>query len=142
MLLEKVAVDFLSTEAGFVYKLYEAAELEVRASERYVLIGLAGMYSYLATKGVPAQFRSWAWYAPTFIVLFAAIRALGLGWRQGQLIRYLRDTEASVLGASASAGWAHSFIAQKSIVAASAGIFYVLLLIATIIIARRMTSEQ
>jgi hypothetical protein len=133
-------VAFLAKEAEFVYSLYQAAELEVRATERYVLIGLAAMYSYLAaTSDIPRQFRNVAWYAPTFVVVFAGIRALGLGWRQAQLMRYLRDMEGQVLGSDACSGWAHSFLAQRSIVALSAGVFYFVLAIFTALIAYRMT---
>jgi hypothetical protein len=53
------AVQFLTKETEFVYAFYQAAELEVRATERYVLIGLGGMYSYLATRDLPAPFLRW-----------------------------------------------------------------------------------
>jgi hypothetical protein len=142
-LLSKEAVEFLTKEAEFVYAFYQAAELEVRATERYVLVGLGGMYSYLATRERSAPFSRLAWYAPTFVVLFAAIRALGLGLRQAELLQYLKSGEVKVLGcAGASAGWAHSFTAGLPIVATTAGVFYMLLVGLTFAIGWRMTHHQ
>jgi hypothetical protein len=150
-------ISFLTKEAEFAWSFYQAAELEVRATERYVLIGLAAMYSYLAsTKSIPRQFQKIAWHAPTFVVIFAGIRALGLGWRQYQLMRYLQALESRVLCgdvkvvcgevkilcADANVGWAFSFIGQKSMVALSAGLFYVLLAIFTVFVAYQMTKRN
>jgi len=151
------AISFLTKEADFAWSLFQAAELEVRATERYVLVGLAGIYSYLAsTKTIPSRFQKVAWHAPTFVVVFAGIRALGLGVRQWQLMRYLRTLEGNVLCADvnvlcgnakalcpvAKIGWAHSFIGQRSIVALSAGLFYVLLATFTIFVAYQMTKKS
>jgi len=140
--LTQQAVEFLTKEADFVYQLYQATELEVRSTERYVLIGLGGLYSYLATKTIPDRFRKLAWYAPPFVVLFAGIRALGLGLRQKQLLEYLQVTEAKALEASGVIGWAQSFTNGKPIVATTAAVFYVLLFILTVAIAYRMTSRS
>ena len=132
-------IEFLTKEADFAFNLYQAAELEVRATERYVLVGLAAMYSYLAaTKDIP--FRKYAWHAPTFVVVFAGIRALGLGYRQWGVVHYLQTVEAKVLCADASLGWAK--FKQWPIVTLSAVLFYVLLLTFTIFIANRMTNRE
>jgi hypothetical protein len=140
--LPQAAVELLTKEAEFVYNLYQTAELEVRATERYVLLGLGAMYSYLVTKSIPDRFRSIAWYAPTFVVLFAGIRALGLGLRQKQLLQYLdKVTEARILQANSAAGWAGNFRCGKAYVAWTAGSFYVLLACMTIVLALRMTRK-
>jgi hypothetical protein len=73
--------------------------------------------------------------------LFAAIRALGLGLRQAELLRYLKSGEVNVLKTGASAGWAHSFTAGFPIVATIAGVFYILLVGLTFTVAWRRTHQ-
>lgn len=48
-----------------------------------------------------------AWFAPSFVVVFAGIRALGLGWRQGALLSYLKRVEVDALPQT-DAAWAHA----------------------------------
>jgi len=128
-------VAFLTKEAGFVYNLYQAAESEVRMTEGYVLVGLGGIYSYLATKKGRVPFGRIAWFIPTFIVAFAGLRALWLGVRQAELLKYLEKIEANLLQMNASLGWATSFRQTGNFMSVTAGAFYVLLLIVTIVVA-------
>ena len=129
---------FLTSESNFVYDMFQAAELEVRTTERWVLITLGAIYSYLATKAkteVPQPLRRLAWYSPTFIVVFAGLRALGLGLRQGQILNWLQVVETKVLGPNGG-GWAQA--KHLWVVTATATTFYLVLALATVIIARRM----
>jgi hypothetical protein len=137
--LAQVAAELFKQQATFVYDFFQAAELEARATERYVLVALAGMYSYLATKEVPRQFRRLAWYAPTLVTVFAGIRALGLGWRQRQTLDYLIEMERRLPPPNQVRGWGQWFTKQVPFVSISAGVFYVLLIILTLVIAHRMT---
>ena len=93
----------------------------------------------MATHEIPARFRRLAWYAPTFVVVFAGIRALGLGLRQPQISLWLKQTESVALGTQAHMGWAVFFREQPSVVATTAGVFYLLLTILTATIAYRTT---
>ena len=142
LLITEAAAKFLTTESKFVQDLFQAAEVEVRSTERWLLIALGAIYSYLATKArteVPQPLRKLAWYSPTFIVVFAGIRAFGLGFRQWQVLNWLAQTETSVLGANGG-GWAQS--KHPWIVTATATGFYVILALATFIIARLMSRPE
>lgn len=128
----KAAADLLTTQLKFAYDLFLAAEAEVRSTERWLLVTLGAMYSYLATKAhaaFPPPLRRVAWYSPAFIVVFAGIRALGLGLRQWQLLEWLKTTEKG--------GW--SQVDRTWTVTATATGFYVVLAVATFVIAYRMT---
>ena len=123
-------------ELKFVYDLYLAAENEVRSTERWILVILGGIYSYLAAKGtpeVPLPVRRLAWYSPTFIVVFAGIRALGLGLRQKGVMDWLRANEPAT-------SWANSD--HLFVVTATATFFYVGLAVATVLIANRMLTPS
>jgi len=133
------ASELLKQEVGFALDVFQAAELEARSTERYVLIALGGMDSYLATKQIPEPFRRLAWYAPSWLTAFAALRALALGWRQRQVIAYLYDLECRVSLTSLAPGWAKGQLAQLPFVALSAVAFYGALLFVTLGVARRMT---
>jgi hypothetical protein len=141
-MLLQTAAEFLLKEVDFVSSLYQAAELEVRTTERYVLVTLGGIYSYLASKDVPGRFRRPAWYVPTFVVVFAGLRALGLGLRQCQLLQWLKTTEAKALVGNVDAGWVQSFTKGAPIVAGTATAFYVVLTILTLVIAWRATRSS
>lgn len=138
VLLMASVADFLTNESKFVYDMFQAAELEVRTTERWVLITLGAIYSYLATKAktdIPPPLRGLAWYSPTFIVIFAGLRALGLGLRQGQILDWLKAAETRVLGPNGG-GWAQA--KHLWVVTGTATTFYLVLALATVIIARRM----
>jgi hypothetical protein len=100
------------------------------------------MYSYLATKHIPSQFRRLAWYAPTFVVVFAAVRALGLGLRQAQLMRFMATAEAKLLTSDSDVGWAKSFICGPPYMSTTAGVFYIVLAAVTIAVAHHMSSDR
>ncbi|HXH94338.1 MAG TPA: hypothetical protein VNN25_22365 [Thermoanaerobaculia bacterium] len=143
-IIDPTAADFLSKEATFVYDLYHAAELEVRLTERYVLLALGGIYSYLATtaaKEIPIRFRRLAWYAPTFVVVFAGFRALGLGFRQKEITEWLLRAEYSAHIAK-PAGWAQSTVCGFPIMAATASVFYIVLTVTTGFLAHRMSRSD
>jgi hypothetical protein len=137
---EASAAELLKQQSAFVYEFFQAAELEARATERYVLIALATMYSYLAANGtaIPPQFRELAWCAPTLVTVFAGIRALGLGRRQKQMLDYLKEIEARLPPPGEIPGWAHWFSKQVPFVAISAGVFYLLLTALTVFVAYKM----
>lgn len=136
--LAQVAAELFKQQAIFVYEFSQAAELEARATERYVLVALAGMYSYLATKEVPRQFRRLAWYAPTLVTVFAGIRALGLGWRQRQLLDYF-DRDGKATTAAEPGSRVGAVFRASALCFDFSGVFYVLLIILTLVIAHRMT---
>src|SRR4051794_4067756 len=128
-----MALEFLTKESEFVYGLYQAAELEVRSTERYVLVTLGALYSYLATRAatdIPPRFRPLAWYTPVGLVVFAGIRALGLGLRQHWVLKWLERAETRVLprdGVPASVGWANFSTCHPWVLSTVATIFYVFL---------------
>jgi len=132
-------MDFLTKEAEFAFGLYQAAELEVRTTERYVLVALGGIYSYLATKSgeIPLRFRRLAWYSPTFVVIFAGIRALGLGLRQAEVTRWLCMTEHKL--SPNAVGWAKFTHDSPWVVTATACAFYLVLAVVTILAAHLMS---
>src|SRR5688572_4288501 len=117
------AAELFKQQIAFVYEFFQAAELEARATERYVLVALAGMYSYLASKEIPRQFRRLAWYAPTLVTVFALFRALLLGWRQSQLLDYLMKVERRLPLPSRVPGWAQWFTKEVPFVGMSALVF-------------------
>jgi hypothetical protein len=142
-IIDQTTVDFVSNESKFVYDLYHAAELEVRLTERYVLLALGGIYSYLATtaaKEIPIRFRRLAWYAPTFVVIFAGLRAMGLGIRQKQIMAWLLRAENSSL--IDQPGWAQSSVCTFPIMATTAGVFYIFLAVTTGFLAYRMSRSE
>jgi hypothetical protein len=128
----------LKDDVAFVYAFFQAAELEARQTERYVLVTLGGMYSYFATKEIPDRLRRLAWYSPVLIVVFAAIRALGLMLRQEQLLNYLKHVEQHFPYTADAPGWANWYARQPSVVALPTVLFYLLLFAITLFIARRM----
>ena len=132
----KSMTELLMSDMAFAQTFFQAAELEARETERYVLIALAAMYSYLATKEIPPSLHRLAWYSPTLIVVFAGVRALALGCRQGKLLNYV----ASIQQSDGTQGWAVWFSKQWSSLTVATGLFYLTLLCITLIIARRMTS--
>ena len=109
--------------------------------ERYLLVALGGMYSYLATKKIPQYYRRLAWYAPTLITALAAFRAFVLGLRQAQIWNYLKEVETQIPLPSGVQGWAHWYKCQTPYVFITAVVFYALVLGSTLIIARRMTKS-
>ena len=143
-IIDQTTVDFVSNESKFVYDLYHAAELEVRLTERYVLLALGGIYSYLATtsaKSIPRRFNRLAWYAPTFVVIFAGFRAMGLGFRQKEIMHWLLRAENSSL-VGLPPGWAQSTVCGFPIMATTAGTFYIFLAVTTAILAYRMSRSE
>ena len=135
-----LAADLLNQQVSFLYAFFQATELEARAMERYLLLALGGMYSYLATKEVPQQYRGLAWYAPTGIAAFAALRAVVLAVRQAQIWRYIgEEVERQISLPSGVQGWAHWYNGQTPYVLITAAAFYVLVIVSTFVIARRMT---
>ena len=72
---EQAAGDLLKQEVTFAYAFFQATEFEARTMERYVLIAVGAMYSYLATtKQIPLPYPQLAWYAPTLVTVIASIR--------------------------------------------------------------------
>jgi hypothetical protein len=129
------ASELITQETAFVYKYFEAAELDARTTERHILIALGAIYSYLSAKAASLEVPGWAWYAPTLVVLFAGIRAAGLAWRQRQLLDFLAKTESAFLSSDGYPGWAQWYNAQKPLIAVTAAVFYVLLVGVTLAIA-------
>ncbi len=125
--------ELLKQEASFVLEFFQTAEHEARATERYVLIALGAIYSYLAAQ--KGELPPGAWYAPTFVVVVAFIRAVGLGYRQKQLLKYLQEMEGRLTLPSGVSGWAEWFSKLPPFIAISAGAFYVLLIVVTLVVA-------
>lgn len=132
------ATELLNSNIDFVYAFFQAAELEARQTERYVLVTIGAIYTYLTTKEIPARFRQLAWYAPVLIVAFAAIRALGLMLRQMQLLDYLTEIETKFPLPNQAPGWAYWYGKQASVVAWPTAMFYLLLIVVTVVLAYRM----
>jgi hypothetical protein len=120
-------------EVDFAFKYFEAAELEARTTERYVIVALGGVYVYLAAN--VTQINRLAWFAPTVVVLFAAARAIGMGWRQGELLTYLGKIENKLPLPGAVDGWAKWYKDRPPLVAISAVLFYAFLAVVTLVIA-------
>ena len=131
----QASVDFLKQEAAFVFEFFQTAEHEARATERWVLIALGAIYSYLATQKIPSGLSVVAWYVPTFVAVAASVRAVGLGWRQYHLLRYLKKVERQVALPSQVPGWALSYTKAPPFIAISAVIFYAFLIVGTFAIA-------
>lgn len=133
------ASELITQETAFVYKYFEAAELDARVTERHILIALGAIYSYLSTRTASLNLPGWVWYVPTLVVLFAGIRATGLAWRQRQILEFLAKAEAALLSSHTYSGWAQWYGAQKPLIAATAAGFYVLLFSVTLAIAAVMS---
>ena len=125
---EKLASELVRAEIAFVIRYFETAELEARTTERYVLLVLGAMYTYLAAH--VSELSRIAWFAPTLVVFFAAVRALGMGWRQGQILTFLKKLEGDLPVARMS-GWAHWYKDQPPLITLSAAAFYIFLLAVT-----------
>lgn len=136
---EAAAPELLKHNVTFVYAFFQAAELEARATERYVLVALGGMYSYLATQNIPVDLGRLAWYAPALVAVFGAIRALGLLLRQGQLLDYLVEVDRRLPLQGGVPGWAQWSGTKLSVLALPAAVFYILLIGLTLFVARGMT---
>jgi hypothetical protein len=124
----EMASELTKAEIGFVIKYFESAEVEARTTERYVLVGLGAIYTYLAAH--VSDLPRIVWFAPPLVVFFAAVRALGMGWRQGQILAYLKQVESEL--AITRTGWAKWYKDQPPFVAVSAASFYVFLLVVTL----------
>lgn len=134
--------EYSKQDLDFVYSLFQAAELEARTTERYLLVTLGGMYSYLSTKEIPARLSKMAWYAPALVTLFSAVRALGLLARQVDALNYLKLVEHQYPLAGNLHGWAlRSSASPLPLLIVTATLFYVVLLVGTFAVARRMTRQ-
>ena len=139
---EVAGAKLLDQEVAFVFRFFEMAEREARATERYVLIGIGAIFSYLATQeSVIEELPLLVWYAPAFVVLMAWFRAVSLGFRQKQLMSYLKTLEAKLTLPTRDSGWATYFTNQGPFVAVWAATFYLVLLLVTVVIAVIMTGS-
>jgi hypothetical protein len=136
-------IEFLTKELDFVFSLYQAAELEVRSTERWLLVALAALYSYLATKAardITARFPRLAWWTPVALVTFAGIRAIALGLRQHYVMIWLQTAETTIL--PPDFGWASFSESKPWIVSITVAVFYGALVLATTVIAISRSSDK
>jgi hypothetical protein len=135
-----MATDFMQIDINFAIQLFQAAELEARETERFILLAIGAIYAYLTTKEVPDKFKRVAWFSPPAIAIFAAVRALGLMLRQVQMLEYLRSLESC--GLADSRGLACWLSHQPPVLALPMGIFYLLLIGITLAIAIVMVRRK
>ena len=124
---------------NFAIDLFQAAEKEARETERFILLAIGAIYAYLTTttKVITDDFSHVAWFAPSAIAVFAAVRAMGLLFRQRQILKYLESVEPN--GQAGSQGLALWLSKQPSVLAVPMAIFYLLLFGSTLAVAIRMT---
>jgi len=135
-----MATDFIQIDINFAIQLFQAAELEARETERFILLAIGAIYAYLTTKEVPDKFKRVAWFSPPAIAIFAAVRALGLMLRQVHMMEYLNRVESS--GLEDSQRLAFWFSHQPPLLALPMGIFYLLLIGITLAIAVVMVRRK
>ena len=127
--------DILQADVAFATALYTAAEAEARQTERYLLIALGAMYAYLTTKDIPQSLQKIAWYVPAIVTAFTGLRALGLGLRQHDLLKFL----ACMKGGQSQ--FAIAFLSGPSYLAYTIGAFYITLFAASLAVALRVTGR-
>lgn len=128
---------FLIKQAEFAYELFAAAENEARSGERYLLVAVGGIYSYLLTHAtdVARSFGCAPWLVPPILVVFAGVRAAVLAVRQAALLRYLKTLEERAISATPGVGWAHAFQGGPPVLSMWAFAFYIAFFILTTIAA-------
>jgi hypothetical protein len=125
-------------QCKYLYQLFDADEKEVRQLERYLLVAIAAIFSFLVNQITKADYTN-LWYFPAFLTCIAGIRAGALGNRQRVWLRTLAEVEqrwATSVGSeyrNNGPGWASLYNRYGSYaVTGSAMLFYVALLALTI----------
>ena len=124
---------------NFAIDLFLAAEKEARETERFILLAIGAIYAYLMTTNITGTFSRVAWFAPSAIAVFAAVRAMGLLFRQRQMLKYLESVEPN--GQAGSQGLALWLSKQPSVLALPMAIFYLLLIGSTLAVAIWMKGD-
>ena len=123
----------IEVNINFAIDLFLAAEKEARETERFILVAIGAIYAYLTTPRDISAFSRVAWFAPPAIAFFAAVRAMGLLFRQRQILKYLESVEPN--GQAGSQSLALWLSKQPSVLALPMAIFYLLLIGSTLAVA-------
>jgi len=100
--------DFIKEEYLTLRKEVEAAVTELALMERYCLIAVAGIYTWLLPQVLKEGLPAWSLWIPSVLVLFGALRSLTGGLHLQRLSGYIKKIELEYSKENEYAtGWEH-----------------------------------
>lgn len=123
--------DFLLQEYEAIRREMDQAVTETRTLERYALVAVGGIWSWIVAKGEP-QYDALKWL-PALLVVFLAFRALVLTKHVDFIANYLTEVEKS-FALPERLGFETRFKHHGTLKRLSAYIFWLLLFLVSVII--------
>ena len=99
---------FLKEEYLTLRKEVEAAVERLALMERYSLIAVAAIYTWVFSQAAHVQLPEIIWFIPSVLALFCALRSFTIGRHLGRLSGYIMKIEQEVACSNKYAtGWEH-----------------------------------
>lgn len=123
--------DFVKEEYLTLRKEVESTVLELRQFERNCIIALALSFTWIATRQMVIEIALIAWFVPSLIPIYGALRSRAIEMHLDNLGAYLKTIEKAYIPANTVVGWEHHLSQNKSIPLrdASRRLWYILLLL-------------